>query len=131
MKNLTYSELNKRQLEISHFVKTLKKLKTLKSFKLISNEYVVVAFNDDSPLRVIRDFNETIDIDDVTDIFDVQRLHENEANGVIQEMNTLNKEFNNYSFNYRKMNVQQFREIMIKLQEIKLKRIVKLKSLLK
>lgn len=131
MKNLTYSELNKRQLEISHFVKTLKKLKTLKSFKLISNEYVVVAFNNDSPLRVIRDFNETIDIDDVTDIFDVQRLHENEANGVIQEMNTLNKEFNNYSFNYRKMNVQQFREIMIKLQEIKLKRIVKLKSLLK
>lgn len=131
MKNLTYSELNKRQLEISHFVKTLKKLKTLKSFKLISNEYVVVAFNNDSPLRVIRDFNETIDIDDVTDIFDVQRLHENEANGVIQEMNTLNKEFNNYSFNYRKMNVQQFREIMVKLQEIKLKRIVKLKSLLK
>ena len=131
MKDLTYSELNKRQLEISHFVKTLKKLKTLKSFKLISNEYVVVAFNNDSPLRVIRDFNETIDIDDVTDIFDVQRLHENEANGVIQEMNTLNKEFNNYSFNYRKMNVQQFREIMIKLQEIKLKRIVKLKSLLK
>lgn len=131
MKNLTYSELNKRQLEISHFVKTLKKLKTLKSFKLISNEYVVVAFNKDSPLRVIRDFNETIDIDDVTDIFDVQRLHENEANGVIQEMNTLNKEFNNYSFNYRKMNVQQFREIMVKLQEIKLKRIVKLKSLLK
>lgn len=118
MKNLTYSELNKRQLEISHFVKTLKKLKTLKSFKLISNEYVVVAFNNDSPLRVIRDFNETIDIDDVTDIFDVQRLHENEANGVIQEMNTLNKEFNNYSFNYRKMNVQQFREIMVKLQEI-------------
>lgn len=131
MKNLTYSELNKRQLEISHFVKTLKKLKTLKSFKLISNEYVVVAFNDDSPLRVIRDFNETIDIDDVTDIFDVQRLHENEANSVIQEMNNLNKEFNNYSFNYRKMNVQQFREIMVKLQEIKLKRIVKLKSLLK
>lgn len=131
MKNLTYSELNKRQLEISHFVKTLKKLKTLKSFKLISNEYVVVAFNNDSPLRVIHDFNETIDIDDVTDIFDVQRLHENEANGVIQEMNTLNKEFNNYSFNYRKMNVQQFREIMVKLQEIKLKRIVKLKSLLK
>lgn len=131
MKYLTYSELNKKQLEISHFVKTLKKLKTLKSFKLISNEYVVVAFNNDSPLRVIRDFNETIDIDDVTDIFDVQRLHENEANGVIQEMNTLNKEFNNYSFNYRKMNVQQFREIMVKLQEIKLKRIVKLKSLLK
>lgn len=131
MKYLTYSELNKKQLEISHFVKTLKKLKSLKSFKLVSSEFVVLAFVNDSPLRVIDDDNATIDIDDIKNIFDVQRFTENDANDVIREMNLLNKEFNNYSFNYRKVRLKEFKEIMIKLEEIKLKRIIKLKALLK
>ena len=131
MKNLTYSELNKRQLEISHFVKTLKKLKTLKSFKLISKEYVVLAFNNDTPLRAIDDFNSTIDIDDVTNIFNVQRFNANDAIDTIRVMDLLNKEFNNYSFNYRKIEVNDFREILIKIKELQLKRIIKLKALLK
>lgn len=131
MKYLTYSELNKKQVEISHFVKTLKKLKSLKSFKLVSSEFVVLAFVNDSPLRVIDDDNVTIDIDDIKNIFDVQRFTENDANDVIREMNLLNKEFNNYSFNYRKARLKEFKEIMIKLEEIKLKRIIKLKALLK
>ena len=131
MKDLTYTDLNKQQLWVSHFVKKLKALKSLKSFKTIKDNYIVLAFSNDTPLRVIIDDTETIDLYDVKDIFYPSQYNLNDADNVIREMNLLNKAFNNYSFNYRKVSVGDFREILISIQEIKLKSIIKMKASLK
>ena len=130
--DLTYIDLNKQQLWVSHFVKKLKALKSLKSFKQLTKYqelYVVLAFCNDTPLRVIINKNETIDLYDVKDIFYVDQYNFNDAENVIKEMDLLNKEFNNYSFNYRKVTLNDFREILIKIQEVKLKSFLKLKKL--
>ena len=130
--NIDYTDLNKQQLWVSHFVKKLKALKSLKSFKQLTKYqelYVVLAFCNDTPLRVIINKNETIDLYDVKDIFYVDQYNFNDAENVIKEMDLLNKEFNNYSFNYRKVTLNDFREILIKIQEVKLKSFLKLKKL--
>lgn len=132
--DLTYTDLNKQQLWVSHFVKKLKALKSLKSFKQLTKHqelYVVLAFCNDTPLRAIIDGNETIDLFDVKDIFYVDQYNSNDANNIIREMDLLNKEFSNYSFNYRKVTLNDFREILISIQEIKLKSIIKMKASLK
>ena len=134
MKDLTYTDLNKQQLCVSHFVKKLKALKSLKSFKQLTKYqelYVVLAYSDNTPLRVIIDNNETIDLYNVEDFFHVDQYNSNDADNIIKEMNLLNKEFRNYSFNYRKVTLNDFREILISIQEIKLKSIIKTKASLK
>ena len=130
--DLTYTDLNKQQLWVSHFVKKLKALKSLKSFKQLTKYqelYVVLAFCNDTPLRVIINENETIDLYDVKDIFYVDQFNSNDADNVIKDMELLNKEFGNYSFNYRKVTLNDFREILIKVQEVKLKSFLKLKKI--
>ena len=130
--DLTYADLNKQQLWVSHFVKKLKALKSLKSFKQLTKHqelYVVLAFCNDTPLRAIIDYTETIDLYDVKDFFYVDQYNSNDADNSIREMNLLNKEFDNYSFNYRKVTLNDFREILIKTQEVKLKSFLKLKKI--
>lgn len=134
MKDLTYTDLNKQQLCVSHFVKKLKALKSLKSFKQLTKYqelYVVLSYSDNTPLRAIIDNNETIDLYNVEDFFHVDQYNSNDADNIIKEMNLLNKEFRNYSFNYRKVTLNDFREILISIQEIKLKSIIKTKASLK
>lgn len=121
------SELNKNILNTVIFIKELKKIKSLTSFKLISNKYIVIVFVNDSPIRVVLDDStETIDIYDVNNIYYVQHFNQSEANEVIKELEILDK---NTHYNFRVVTLSDFRDLLEFVQKDKIKYYLKLRRL--
>lgn len=114
---MTRSKINENILKSVMFIKELKKLKRLKSFKMISDSFIVIAFVNDTPLRVVvDDATETMDIHDIENIFDVQQFNEIAALEVIKEMECIDS-----TFNFRAITVRDFRDFLEFIQKDKLK----------
>lgn len=119
------TEINKNILNAVMFINELKKLKRLKSFKLISDSFIVIAFVNDTPLRVvIDDATETMNIYDIENIYQVQQFNQINANVVIKEMVCIDT-----SFNFRAITVQDFRDFLEFIQKDKIKYYLKLRRL--
>lgn len=124
---MTRQELNKNILSTVLYIKELKKLKTLKSFKLkSSDEHVLLAFLDDDPVYIIDSKMVAKDIYDIKHINEIDSNSNNNINDLITEMN---KEPENHKYEFSSIQLEYIRQILLQIQENKLKTLTKYKKL--
>lgn len=124
---MTRQELNKNILNTVLYIKELKKLKTLKSFKLkSSDEHVLLAFLDDKPVYVIDNKMSARCIYNIKHINEVDSHNENNINNLIIE---LNKEPENHHYTFHSITLEYFRHLLLYIQDNKLKTLTKFKKL--
>lgn len=124
---MTRQELNKNILNTVLYIKELKKLKTLKSFKLkSSDEYVLLEFLDDEPVYIIDSKMVAKDIYDIKHINEIESNSKNIINDLITEMY---KEPENHKYDFSSIQLEYIRRVLLQIQENKLKTLTKFKKL--
>ena len=124
---MTRQELNKNILNTVLYIKELKKLKTLKSFKLkSSDEHVLLAFLDDEPVYIIDNKMVAKNIYDIKHINEIDTNSNNNINDLITEMN---KEPENHKYEFSSIQLEYIIQLLLQIQENKLKTLIKYKKL--